>query len=55
MVDRLERLGKALRDTDTAGSTLVMFVGSHTDEEVMAMAESHDRAAAAKLTAVPTG
>jgi hypothetical protein len=32
-----------------------MNVGSLTNEEVIAEVESHYRAAAAKLTAVPTG
>jgi hypothetical protein len=49
--DLVERLGKAVRDTEMAGSALVMYVGLLTNEEVIAEAESHCRAAAAKLRA----
>jgi hypothetical protein len=54
VLDRLERPGKAVRDTETAGSALVMYVGSLTDQEVTAEAESHDQGAAAELSALPT-
>lgn len=39
----MERLGKAVRDTETAGSALVMYVGLLTGEEVLAEAESQAR------------